>query len=111
MFLEDILQHIIRGPILYDVSRDSAVSIATGYWLDDRVVGVPSPGGIKNFHFSVSFRLALGSTQPSIQWIPAALSPGVKPSGREAGHLPPTSAEAQKTLPFTLKDNSTPNHF
>jgi hypothetical protein len=26
-----------------------------------------SPGGVKNFHFSVTFRPALGSTQPPIQ--------------------------------------------
>jgi hypothetical protein len=30
-------------------SRGSPVGIATGYGLDDRGVGVPSPGRIKNF--------------------------------------------------------------
>jgi hypothetical protein len=35
---------------------ERAVGIATGYWLDDRGVGVPSPGGVKNFHFSISSR-------------------------------------------------------
>jgi hypothetical protein len=30
-------------------SRDSIVGIATGYGLDDREVGVPSPGRVKNF--------------------------------------------------------------
>jgi hypothetical protein len=33
-----------------------------------------SPGGVKNFHFSTSSRPALGFTQPSIQWVPGALS-------------------------------------
>jgi hypothetical protein len=33
--------------------RDSAVSIVTGYWLDDRGVGSSSPGRVKNFHFSM----------------------------------------------------------
>jgi hypothetical protein len=35
-----------------------------------------SPGRVKNFHFSISSRLALGSTQPPIKWVPGALSWG-----------------------------------
>jgi hypothetical protein len=35
-----------------------------------------SPGRVKNFHFSISSRLALGSTQPPIQWVPGALPQG-----------------------------------
>jgi hypothetical protein len=31
---------------------------------------------------------ALGPTQPSIQWVPGALSLGVKRPGREADHSP-----------------------
>jgi hypothetical protein len=45
-----------------------------------------------NFLFTTSSRLALGSTQPSIQWVPGVLSPGVKRPVREADHSPPTSA-------------------
>jgi hypothetical protein len=59
------------------------------------------PDGGKNFHFSMSSRLALGPTQPPIQWVPGALSPGVKRPGREADHLPPTSAEVKKTWVYT----------
>jgi hypothetical protein len=43
-------------------SRDRAVGIAAGYGLDDRGVGVPSPGRVKNFLFSTSSRQALGHT-------------------------------------------------
>jgi hypothetical protein len=50
-----------------------------------------SPGRVKNFHFSMSSRPALGSTQPPVQWVP-----GVKRPGREADHSPPTSAEVKK---------------
>jgi hypothetical protein len=49
-----------------------------------------SPGRIKNFLFSMSSRLALESTQPPIQWVPGALSLGVKRQRREA------SAEVKK---------------
>jgi hypothetical protein len=35
-----------------------------------------SPGRVKNFHFSMSSRPALGFTQPPIQWVPEDLSQG-----------------------------------
>jgi hypothetical protein len=41
----------------------------------------------------MSFKPALGSTQPPIQWVPGALSSEVKRPGREADYSPPTSAE------------------
>jgi hypothetical protein len=80
---------------------DSAVGIATDYWLDDQVVGVRVLEGGKNFHFSMSPRPALGPTHPPIQRVPGALSPGVKRPGHEADHLPPTNAEVKKTWVYT----------
>jgi hypothetical protein len=38
-------------------------------------------------------RMALGPTQPPIQWMPGALSLRVKRPGREADHSPPSSTE------------------
>jgi hypothetical protein len=60
--------------IYFKSSRDGVVGIATGYGLDDQEVGVRVPVGVKNFLFSTSCRLALGPTQPPIQWVPGALS-------------------------------------
>jgi hypothetical protein len=54
-------------------------------------------GGGKNFDFHVSSRPALGPTQPPIEWVSGALSPGTKQPGREADNSPPTSAEVKKT--------------
>jgi hypothetical protein len=67
-------------------SRDSSVSIATGYRLD-------GPGLISDSPVS---RLALGLTQPPIQWVP-----GVKRPGREADHSPPSSTQIKngKAIP------------
>jgi hypothetical protein len=48
-------------------SRDGAVGIATGYKLDDKRGRSWSPGRVKNFLFSTSFRQVLGPTQPTIQ--------------------------------------------
>jgi hypothetical protein len=55
-----------------------------------------SPGGIKNFLFSKSTRPNLGPTQPPIQWVPGAFSPGAKRRGRESDHLRPSNAEVKK---------------
>jgi hypothetical protein len=71
---------------------DNVVGITTGYGLDDRGIGVT---------FSCRADPALGSTQPPIQWVPGALSPGVKRPGREADHTLPTSAEVKKTWVYT----------
>jgi hypothetical protein len=55
-----------------------------------------SPGSVKNFPFSMSSRPALGLTQPPIQSIPGAFSPGVKRPGCEADHSPQVSSEVNK---------------
>jgi hypothetical protein len=78
-------------------SQDSAVSIVTGYGLDDQGVGIRI---VKNFHLT-SYKPVLGSTQPPIQWVLSDLSLGVKWLGREADYSPPTSAEIKKTWIYT----------
>jgi hypothetical protein len=50
--------------------------------------------------------MALGPTQPPIQWVPGALSLGVKRRGREADHSPPSSAEVKNAWSYT----STPQY-
>jgi hypothetical protein len=67
--------YLALEPLGRQGSRDSSVGIATGYGLDDRGVGVPSPGRVKNFLFTSS-RPALGPTQPHIQLEPGAPSRG-----------------------------------
>jgi hypothetical protein len=48
-------------------------------------------------HFNAIATPVWGSTQPLIQWVSGALSPGVKWLGREADQSPPTSAKVNKT--------------
>jgi hypothetical protein len=50
----------------------------------------------------MSSRPALGPTQPPIQWVQGALSPGVKRQGHEADHSPPTSAKVKKMCIYPL---------
>jgi hypothetical protein len=85
-------------------SWDSSVGIATGYRLDDRIIGVRFPGGGGGggiFLFDIMSRLALGPIQPPVQWVPGALSLGVKRPGREPDHLPPSSAEVKNAWSYT----------
>jgi hypothetical protein len=73
-----------------NVSRDCAVGIATGYELDDRRDGVPSPGKVKNVLFSTLFRPVLGPTEAPIEWVPGALSQGESGQGiKLTTHLQP----------------------
>jgi hypothetical protein len=60
------------------------------------VRGFSSRRGLGIFLFTTASRTALGSTQPPIQWVPGALSLGVKRSGREADNSPPSSAEVKE---------------
>jgi hypothetical protein len=75
----------------------STVGIATGYGLDDQRVGVRVPVGSRILPFSMSSSLALGFTQPHIQWVPGSVSPGVKRRGRKSDHSLPASAKVKKT--------------
>jgi hypothetical protein len=81
---------------LSNKSRHRSVSIAIGYGLDNRGSGVRFLTGAGNFSPHTASRTALGPTQPPIQWVPGALSLGVKRLGREAEHSPPTSAEVKE---------------
>jgi hypothetical protein len=44
---------VYESILLSNGSRDSSVSIGTGYRLDDQGGGSSSPGRVKNFHFSI----------------------------------------------------------
>jgi hypothetical protein len=78
--------------------------IALGYVLDDR--GFESWLGLGIFLYTTASRPALGPTQPPIQWIPGALSLGVKRPGREADHSSQSSAEVKNAWRYT----STPQY-
>jgi hypothetical protein len=72
--LDGNLSKTLIGYVKKYGSRGSSVGIATGYGLDDWGGGSSSPGRVKYFHFSISSKPALGSTQPHIKWVPGALS-------------------------------------
>jgi hypothetical protein len=79
-------------------SRDISVGIAR--WATGWMIGVLGfvfrGGGLGISLFTTASITALGPTQPPVQWIPGALSLGVKRPGREAYHPPPSSAEVKE---------------
>jgi hypothetical protein len=84
----------LKFAVVITTSRDSVVGIVTGH-------GAGLPRGRSSNHFFMSSRLVLEPTQPPIQWVPGALSPGVKRPGREDDNSPPSIAEVKKTWVYT----------
>jgi hypothetical protein len=78
--------------------------MALGYELHDR--RFESRQGLGIFLFTTASRPVLGPTQPRIQWIPRALSLGVKRLGGEANNWPPSSVEFNNAWSYT----STPQY-
>jgi hypothetical protein len=52
--------------------------------------------------FNTTSRPALGPTQSPIQWVPGAVSVGVKRPGREADDSLPSSAEVKNAWSYTF---------
>jgi hypothetical protein len=59
------------------------------------------------FLFTTMSRLALGPTQPPIQWVLGTLTLGVKWLVCEAVHLPLSSAEIKNAWSYTCRENFT----
>jgi hypothetical protein len=72
---------------------------ALGYGLDGR--GFESWQRLGIFLFTTVPIPALGPTQPPIQWVPWALSLGLKWPEREADHSPPSSAEVNNEWSYS----------
>jgi hypothetical protein len=73
--------------------------IALGYGLDNW--GFESRQGLGIFLFTAASRPDLRPTQAPIQWVPVALSLGIKRLGREAGHSPPSSSEVKNAWSYS----------
>jgi hypothetical protein len=53
------------------------------------------------FLLAAMSRPALGPTHSTVQWVPMALSLGVKKPGHEADHSPPSSAKVKNAWSYT----------
>jgi hypothetical protein len=73
------------------------------------VIGFDSRRGLGIFLFTTLSRPALRLTQSPIQWVPRALSLGVKWPGREANHSPPSSSEVKECVELYLHSPNKPS--
>jgi hypothetical protein len=101
LFLHVILHHYKF--ILFGF-ENSWTHIAMGFELDDREF--ESRQGLGIFLFTTASRMALGPTQPPIQWTPGALSLRVKRPRRDPDHSPSAAAEVRNVRSYT----STPQY-
>jgi hypothetical protein len=85
------------------VGWDSVVGIATHYWLDS-----PSIESWWRRYFLHLSRLALGPSQPPVQWLPV-LFPGAKLPGRGFDYPPPSSAKVKEKVELYLYSPSGPS--
>lgn len=58
--------------------------------------------GARDFSLSIASRLALGSIQTHIQWVPGALFMGIKQQEHEAAHSPLSSADIKNGVAILL---------
>jgi len=86
---------VVRGNYLraYGRIRRHAFQLS---WQGTTGVQFPAGAIIAFFLFTIESRPTLWPTQPSIQWVPGALTPG-----HEAGHSPPFSAEVKNARSYT----------
>jgi hypothetical protein len=82
-------------------------STALGYKLEDR--RFESRQGLGIFLFTTATRPALGPTQPPVQWLPGALSVGIKRPGHEGDRSPPPSAKVKECLELYFHSPNTPS--
>jgi hypothetical protein len=78
--------------LFFEINYPRFTQLKREYW----VLRFDSPRGLGIFLFTTASRTAQGPTQPPIQWVPGVLSRGVKRSGREADHTPPSSGEIKE---------------
>jgi hypothetical protein len=87
----------LTGHIALQQEAEIAQWYSAGLWAGWSRVRVPEEAG--NFFFTTASRSAMGPNQPPTQWVPGALSLGVKRPGPEADHSPPPRSRMCEAIP------------
>jgi hypothetical protein len=89
--------------------RDSSVSIALGYGLNDRGSGLRFPAGAGNLSLHHCVQNGSEAHPVSYPMGTSGIFPGSKAAGREADHTPPFSAEVKECTEQYLHSPNTPS--
>jgi hypothetical protein len=87
------------------MSRDRSVCIATGYELDDQMIGVRFSVKAGNFSLRHCVQTGSGAHPVSYPVSTGGSFPGVKRSGCEAGHSSPSTAEVKECVELYLRSS------
>jgi hypothetical protein len=68
----------ILGLVFFVNALGAGIAHLYSAWIRSWTIVVRFPERQEIFLFSIECRLALGPTQPPIQWVPGSVSPGVK---------------------------------
>jgi hypothetical protein len=90
---------IIVNLVIRAMRAQSVWRWATGWIIG--VLGFDSQWELGILLFTTVSRTGLGPTQHPIQWVPGALSLGVKLLGRKADHSPPSSSKVKNAWSYT----------
>jgi hypothetical protein len=74
-----------------------------------RVLGLDSQQELGILLFTTTSRPTLGPTKPPNQWVPGAISLGVKQSGHEADHSTPSGSKVKECVRPYLHSPNTPS--
>jgi hypothetical protein len=97
-------QFILYVAVGHDTENNHSIQLVyqQGYVLDDQGPRIQFlAGGLGIFLFTTASRMALGPTQPPIQWVPGALSLGDKAAGAWSW-TPPSSAKVKECVELYL---------
>jgi hypothetical protein len=100
-----LIRHLLALPEEPDLENSGTTGWTIG------VLGFDPRRGLRIFLFTTASRTALGPTQPPIQWVPGALSLGLKRPGRKADHSCPSSAEVKECVELYLHSPNTPSWY
>jgi hypothetical protein len=104
-----LVRHFGKSPWKGKSRHSSVVKRVAAVWMVG-VLGFDSRRVLGIFLSTTASRTALGPTQPPVQWVPGALSMGVKRPGCESDdHLPPSSAEVRDCVETYLHSPDAPS--
>jgi hypothetical protein len=89
------LESLQNYTLVRERTKERSCLVTYDFYMYRTKTGFDSRQGQEIFLYPAQFLPAPGPTHPPIKWIAGPVFPGVKRSGREADHSPPSNAEVK----------------